>query len=1035
MYVMTIENGGEEMIYNDLQLDTINLDAKKIIAKLKNRELDITNIPEEFALDMKIVRAERQLGLRKSKRRGFDVIRQKFFVEEEWLCRDWINNWGYEENKITFDTFEEYYNFLDGDIYENACYYQYSFKDVFSKTLKLNIKKLKRKKCFISENIDDYKNPLLKEEMDFYIESEYRKKDFKQWIRKFNNCDTYEEFKNVCDEYENSEMKSYAEIMLFQYARSNKPDNKHLNILMEYLSKDYYGDNIVQGLCLIYNPKEVAEKYNYSQATKIVNKRHINLIKKFIDDFENNNNIEKTVVAYFDKKIHYFFEETTIDWYVINRGRKQRRISRVYQAFENFNDFIKHRNGDLRECDLSGAFDLNVDLSKYVIDATTKLPIERNQKLKYEVEKTYENEKFLVKKTWYNKYGYEVKEKTFDFTYFFDFVAFLKGDLSDANLIFCTRMKNLLDIKDINLKNAKLTSKVCKSLNIMYDKYIYDKKLVQEFTCVEDNEKQTQLEKIESKKYGISVDNMDVEGDYRISYISDLHLLHRIKHAECESKEDIYYLIYKIADNIVKESDEIILIGGDVSSTFSIFRLFVKILRKIADQSYVKKEFVFVLGNHELWNFPELSLNQIVEKYRNFLEEYDMYLLHNDLMYKDNKNETNIISYNKLMHFKDSNIIEKLKSSRMVILGGLAFSGYNKKFNANQGIYRETIDRDVEIVESKKFEKLYYKLEKLLDKKNTIIFTHTPKKDWCANESCHKKFVYVSGHTHKSMFHDDGVERIYANNQIGYRNENPHLKNFLLSGEYDCFDYYKDGIYEITSEQYRDFAKGKNINMTFNRKVSILYMLKKKGYYCFIYKTKTGSLCILNGGASKKLDKKDIQFYFDNMELMISTVKNPLDKYTKYQQRISDEIKKIGGSGRIHGCIIDIDYYNHVYVNPIGLEIVSYWASDIINKIVYPNIISLLKEKCPTLYFDYLKAIEMQDDNSVLLKGHRDEKVALEPQKYLETDIYRISVEIKKMQKLYSNILTSWYDTEQLKINSNNQEIDICQNNNLLKDK
>lgn len=97
---MTIENGGEEMIYNDLQLDTINLDAKNIIAKLKNRELDITNIPEEFALDMKIVRAERQLGLRKSKRRGFDIIRQKFFVEEEWLCRDWMNNWGIKKIKL-----------------------------------------------------------------------------------------------------------------------------------------------------------------------------------------------------------------------------------------------------------------------------------------------------------------------------------------------------------------------------------------------------------------------------------------------------------------------------------------------------------------------------------------------------------------------------------------------------------------------------------------------------------------------------------------------------------------------------------------------------------------------------------------------------------------------------------------------------------------------------------------------------------------------------------------------------------------------
>lgn len=179
----------------------------------------------------------------------------------------------------------------------------------------------------------------------------------------------------------------------------------------------------------------------------------------------------------------------------------------------------------------------------------------------------------------------------------------------------------------------------------------------------------------------------------------------------------------------------------------------------------------------------------------------------------------------------------------------------------------------------------------------------------------------------------------------------------------------------------------------------------------------------------EKLDKKDIQFYYDNMELMVSAIKNPLDKYTMYQQKISDAIKKIGGSGRIHGCIIDIDYYNHVYVNPIGMEIVSYWASDIINKIVYPNIISLLKEKCPTLYFNYLKAIEMQDDNSVLLKGHRNEKVALAPQKYLETDIYRISLEIKKMQKLYSNILTSWYDIEQLKIDGNNQRID------LLKDK
>lgn len=43
-------------------------------------------------------------------------------------------------------------------------------------------------------------------------------------------------------------------------------------------------------------------------------------------------------------------------------------------------------------------------------------------------------------------------------------------------------------------------------------------------------------------------------------------------------------------------------------------------------------------------------------------------------------------------------------------------------------------------------------------------------------------------------------------------------------------------------------------------------------------------------------------------------------------------------------------------------------------------------------------------------KNKRNE-VILQPQKYLGTDIYRASREIKKMQKLTtSNILTVWYE-------------------------
>ena len=51
--------------------------------------------------------------------------------------------------------------------------------------------------------------------------------------------------------------------------------------------------------------------------------------------------------------------------------------------------------------------------------------------------------------------------------------------------------------------------------------------------------------------------------------------------------------------------------------------------------------------------------------------------------------------------------------------------------------------------------------------------------------------------------------RVYSDNQIGYHNDSPHLKTFLIDNDYDCFSDYGDGIFEITSEQYNDFYRGK----------------------------------------------------------------------------------------------------------------------------------------------------------------------------------------------------------------------------------
>ena len=100
-------------------------------------------------------------------------------------------------------------------------------------------------------------------------------------------------------------------------------------------------------------------------------------------------------------------------------------------------------------------------------------------------------------------------------------------------------------------------------------------------------------------------------------------------------------------------------------------------------------------------------------------------------MLADPKTGIHLIKYHDLCKMNELQIADRLRSARYVILGGLGFSGYNTEFNADNGIYRMTMDRTTEIKESKIFEDLYNRLCPILANKNAIILTHTPKKDWC----------------------------------------------------------------------------------------------------------------------------------------------------------------------------------------------------------------------------------------------------------------------------------------------------------------
>ena len=104
-------------------------------------------------------------------------------------------------------------------------------------------------------------------------------------------------------------------------------------------------------------------------------------------------------------------------------------------------------------------------------------------------------------------------------------------------------------------------------------------------------------------------------------------------------------------------------------------------------------------------------------------------------------------------------------------------------------------------------------------------------------------------------------------------------------------------------------------------------------------------------------------------------------------------------------------------MNPIDGKMTCYWASDIINKVVYPSLSSLLQDKNPHLLSNYNMMIRNTAENFLSLY---EKESALDnvPQITLDTDIYRASRTISKMQKLKKNILNIWPENTSQKAES-----------------
>ena len=114
----------------------------------------------------------------------------------------------------------------------------------------------------------------------------------------------------------------------------------------------------------------------------------------------------------------------------------------------------------------------------------------------------------------------------------------------------------------------------------------------------------------------------------------------------------------------------------------------------------------------------------------------------------------------------------------------------------------------------------------------------------------------------------------------------------------------------------------------------------------------------------------------------------------------------MGGDGRVHGCIVDINYYNHLFLNPFDGKLTPYYATSMRDKYVYPSVEMLVVEKCPSLESGFRKMVKSRDCNLPAVDTGMKE-----PAYYPETDIYGISRQMYKIQHLTGrNVIRQWND-------------------------
>lgn len=237
-------------------------------------------------------------------------------------------------------------------------------------------------------------------------------------------------------------------------------------------------------------------------------------------------------------------------------------------------------------------------------------------------------------------------------------------------------------------------------------------------------------------------------------------------------------------------------------------------------------------------------------------------------------------------------------------------------------------------------------------------------------------------------------------------------------------DNYEDGIYDITVQDYWTYFRNKSdtfVRPKFSRTDHIKF-LKHGGFLMFISVSTTDSICLLHGGYLRKLEKP-IQYYYDHLPEYGNKVLAIFSKYWDGLYDISRYVQRIVGGifpARVHGCIVDLDYFNHIFLNPFDGTITPYYAETMSSRHTYQNLASLMSAQMPEL-LPLLKKEQLKAPASLALEERtvQHHSLALTSQEIIShsdivygTDMYGVSNRLKVLQTIYDYHLVSvWYDS------------------------